>query len=290
MAKKAKRNTKKKKAGTPFYKNKSFHTFLGFFNIFLGLFLLLAFISYFNNWKADQNLVSKPFFELLSDPNYSVQNLLGKLGAVTAHQFIHRWFGWPSILFAGLLFILGSRVLVGPNFKISIPRYIKHIIFYLIWLPLLTAYIFPNSSLSGSIAHETKVWLMSIAGPWGSSLILTFVGIAFFSIAYNISPEKIRSFLGKSKSKLDSLKDNVVETAQGLNQSAEENIAQAAPEQNNAEKPELAEETPIEPVVLDEEPNETKIDLDLDAKVDICLLYTSPSPRDRSLSRMPSSA
>ena len=27
-----------------------------------------------------------------------------------------------------------------------------------------------------------------------------------------------------------------------------------------------------------------------DVKTDICLLYTSPSPRDRSLSRMPSSA
>ena len=27
-----------------------------------------------------------------------------------------------------------------------------------------------------------------------------------------------------------------------------------------------------------------------DAKVDICLLYTSPSPRDRTRSRMPSSA
>ena len=30
--------------------------------------------------------------------------------------------------------------------------------------------------------------------------------------------------------------------------------------------------------------------VDKDAEVNICLLYTSPSPRDRSLSRMPSSA
>ena len=32
-------------------------------------------------------------------------------------------------------------------------------------------------------------------------------------------------------------------------------------------------------------PNELKLDI-----LDICLLYTSPSPRDRLLSRMPSSA
>ena len=30
--------------------------------------------------------------------------------------------------------------------------------------------------------------------------------------------------------------------------------------------------------------------LDIDDKTHICLLYTSPSPRDRSVSRMPSSA
>ena len=34
---------------------------------------------------------------------------------------------------------------------------------------------------------------------------------------------------------------------------------------------------------------ERNIDL-FDAKMDVCLLYTSPSPRDRQKSRMPSSA
>ena len=51
-----------------------------------------------------------------------------------------------------------------------------------------------------------------------------------------------------------------------------------------------------EPVSVDEEINRTIpvikkiIKLRKDAVISICLLYTSPSPRDRTRSRMPSSA
>ena len=41
---------------------------------------------------------------------------------------------------------------------------------------------------------------------------------------------------------------------------------------------------------LSETTEETKFDVDAYFNSDICLLYTSPSPRDATLSRMPSSA
>ena len=52
------------------------------------------------------------------------------------------------------------------------------------------------------------------------------------------------------------------------------------PEENNSaeiEQPEVKEEPTVRPVVEEKEAED-------------CLLYTSPSPRDRTRSRMPSSA
>ena len=55
-------------------------------------------------------------------------------------------------------------------------------------------------------------------------------------------------------------------------------------------------ECPIDAILSEDELPENQIDfIEINAKLadvypNICLLYTSPSPRDRSLSRMPSSA
>ena len=46
----------------------------------------------------------------------------------------------------------------------------------------------------------------------------------------------------------------------------------------------------IDPKILDQMAQSVKDCKELGAQIGICLLYTSPSPRDRSLSRMPSSA
>lgn len=199
MAKKT--TTKKKKPAakgpkTYFWQKKSFHSFLGFFLLFIAAFLLMAFLSYFKNWRADQSIISKPFFELMGDPEYRVQNVLGKLGAVTAHQFIHRWFGWASILFVGLFGLLGLRILFAAK-RFSIARYSKHMIFYLLWIPTLTAFLFPGMAFSGYIGYQTKIWLVSSIGPWGTGLLLLFLACAFVVISFNISPENIRHQLGR---------------------------------------------------------------------------------------------
>ena len=52
-------------------------------------------------------------------------------------------------------------------------------------------------------------------------------------------------------------------------------------------------ELPITPDLIDEWEdinNDAQFDPDIDKWTDVCLLYTSPSPRDLSTSRMPSSA
>ncbi len=205
MAKKKKVNKKGSAAKgltiPKFWKNQTLLTFSGIFLVFLGLFLLLAFISYFSHWKSDQSWVSRPFFDLMKDPEYQVDNLLGKLGAVTAHQFIHRWFGWISILIPAISILLGLRVLLGEKLKLSLIRFTKHSIFYLIWFPVFTALAWNSSPFAGYIGQASKNWLVSAAGPIGSWLIIIFLGLAFLSIVFRISPAMIRGFFQSLKRK-----------------------------------------------------------------------------------------
>ncbi|HBF22024.1 MAG TPA: cell division protein FtsK, partial [Cryomorphaceae bacterium] len=61
--------------------NKTNHTVLGILLVFLAVFMAGAFTSYFFSWQQDQSRVSDSFFALLANPDFQVQNALGKVGA-----------------------------------------------------------------------------------------------------------------------------------------------------------------------------------------------------------------
>ena len=52
----------------------------------------------------------------------------------------------------------------------------------------------------------------------------------------------------------------------------------------------LSQDLRIKNLQIESKNNGTVIQLDSNKKVNLCLLYTSPSPRDKRQSRMPSSA
>ena len=79
------------------------------------------------------------------------------------------------------------------------------------------------------------------------------------------------------------LEDEVEETTEEeVDETTDEEVDEAKDEEVDETKDEEVEETKDE----DEKTNE---EFDLD-EFEVCLLYTSPSPRDRTRSRMPSSA
>lgn len=234
--------------------NRTFHVVLGFFLIFSSVFLLLAFSSFFFNWKADQSAIDKSFFSLLFDTDYQVKNLLGKVGAAISHQFIYNWFGVASYLFVIGFAALGLKI----NFDlktIKTGKLIRNLVFIIILASATFGYLFGTSYpiMGGNVGYQLNFWLQSLLGGIGTGLFLLFTIIAYVAIRIKLSPEKLAQMFAK-KEKLEEL-------------SSDEETEDFDPETENfTPEVEASSELEMEPTIqddygkeLEEEPEQEKV-------------------------------
>ncbi|MFI5151047.1 MAG: DNA translocase FtsK 4TM domain-containing protein [Bacteroidia bacterium] len=168
--------------------NERLHKVTGAFLLFIITpYLLVAFTSYLFNWQSDQNKVSFGF-SLLFDASMDVNNLLGKLGALVAHAFIHKGFGVTSYLLAFLSLVTGLRIL----FKIELVSLLKALKFTAICMVLgsvVLGYLFSESFFvpGGAFGFEVSTWLNSALGKIGTGFLLGFSILTWLIIVFNIS-------------------------------------------------------------------------------------------------------
>jgi len=153
-----------------------------------SIFLLIAFVSYLFTWKIDQSKVELPLVEFLFDAEVEVENWLGKIGAITSHLFIYRWFGIASFAFVYLFFLFGFKVL----FKISLlplKKSLKVSFFALIWSSIFLAFFFSDQLyyLGGAFGFEVDQYLQGIFGTVGMGLLIFFALTVFLIISFNAS-------------------------------------------------------------------------------------------------------
>ena len=175
---------------------------IGLFFLIVSLYFMVAFTSYLFTWQDDQSYVlksnggwgnlfktQKELLEIgLKQP--IVQNWLGKLGALLAHQFIYEWFGVSSFIFIGIFFIIGYRLL----FKVkiwSIKKSLGYCFFLLLFISILLGYghgfvsDYPHY-LEGAFGFWTNRLLQTQIGNTGTAGLLAFAGLSALIIAYNI--------------------------------------------------------------------------------------------------------
>jgi len=184
---------KKKKSGTPFYRDRRFHLATGFFLIGLAVFLLISFVSYLFTGKADQSLIGNVElnWENLKTLGPVVQNWLGLLGAVCGYIFIYRWFGIAAFIIPLLIFMAGFRIVFnrnllpwGPTLRLSM--------FLVFWLGLLMGYLWLKFEpagigfLSGVLGFELASVMDGLLG-WGTYLILLLGLVVFVIFFFNIT-------------------------------------------------------------------------------------------------------
>lgn len=175
---------------------------IGLSFIIISIYFLVAFTSYLFTWQEDQSYVIdanggwgnlfKSVEELktsgVSDP--VVQNWLGKIGALLAHQFIYEWFGIASFLFIFVFFVIGYRLL----FKVkifAIEKVLAYSFFFLLFISLTFGF---GHSFFGTTPHflegEFGYWsnrlLVAQIGQAGVGGLLIFLGLSVLIIAYNI--------------------------------------------------------------------------------------------------------
>lgn len=213
MAKSTKRKRKKTTTATArkrrtaiisFLKNERVRFIFGVLIAFLGIFTLLAIISFFFTGAADQSKVlNKSFWELTQDKQLEVDNWTSTGGAFLAETLVNKWFGLFSILIPFFVIYLGLRLM-----KVSDFSFIKVLLitaFGLVCGSITSAFIFgrlfPKSHINWGGAHGSQIERLlesSIGVPGMILLVLLFILIIVIVFRQS-SMHKIQETLINSK-------------------------------------------------------------------------------------------
>ncbi len=183
---KNKQVTEEKKPIFSFLKNRQTQTIIGSFLMLFGLFLFVAFISFFFNWQEDQSTLSH-----LADKTIKSNNLLGKLGAKLSHFFIYDGFGLGAFIIPFLLFISGLYWFFNTKISKIITSWNWGLL-SMLWISVTLGFIEKKYALlSGVIGFEVNEYLRTFIGKTGLSIVLFFLLIAYLVIRFKITPETI---------------------------------------------------------------------------------------------------
>jgi len=151
---------------------------LGLLCFFFSFYLLIAFTSYCFTWKADQDLVFQHSWKILMVNGISMENWLGRLGAVISHNFFYLGFGVPSFAFIYFLVQFG-RKLFNP-FSVNIFKVLQDTsLIILVGAPFLHLSLqwasgFPFGGAFGRFVIE---WLAPFVGLPGTIVLFVFIFI-----------------------------------------------------------------------------------------------------------------
>lgn len=166
---------------------------VGALSLLVSLLLFTSFISYFFTWKEDQDKVLQGASILFED-NITVSNLLGRLGALTAHFFIFKGFGVASLLICTFFFILGVNLLFERKVW-SLWRNLRYVTIGMLVLSVSLAFVTAGTDFpfGGGTGRMISNWLINLMGMFGTGLLLLVIALAYiiwqFNPKFNL-PEK----------------------------------------------------------------------------------------------------
>lgn len=197
-SKKSKSKSKSQKNGLlEFLADSRTRTVTGVFFLILSAFLTLSFISHLIDAGINDQSQLQEFGDTLIDPEETVDNWMGKLGAIVAEKFIHTWFGISSFLLPFILLLIGFKVMFRKAL-LPIGKSIKHSLFFLYFVPLAMGYLFAeNANLSGSLGFQLNRWTGSLVGSAGTAMLLIFLAIVYLAVVFNMSIDGLKGLLAK---------------------------------------------------------------------------------------------
>lgn len=159
----------------------------GAVSILFTLFLFIAFTSYLFTWQEDQDKVQQFGIRIFATDDVRVNNLLGVLGAYTAHTLWNNGFGLASYLFCTFFFVMGVNLLFGKKiFKLL--RNLKYVLVGLVVFSMSFAFASRGADFSwgGAVGEYLSDWSIKWIGKVGTGAV---IGLAFFSyIIWRFNP------------------------------------------------------------------------------------------------------
>ncbi|NND31020.1 MAG: DNA translocase FtsK, partial [Saprospiraceae bacterium] len=143
---------------------------LGVLVLLLSVYLFVAFVSYLFTWKTDQDQVFNFSWSLFFDETLSVENWLGRFGAITSHAFFYWSVGLPSFIAIFVLTKLGYLLLVGKSLK-AMWSPIQYTLTFLLYFSPLLAFLFKGTTFSwgGAFGNYISAWLVQFVGTIGTA-------------------------------------------------------------------------------------------------------------------------
>ncbi|NVK04347.1 MAG: DNA translocase FtsK 4TM domain-containing protein [Flavobacteriia bacterium] len=274
-------------------KDRSVHVVVGLALIFIALFMTIGFISFFFSWQADQSQFQQSFWELMSNPDYRVNNVLSKIGAAMGQVFVYRWFGIAAFSIPVLIAAIGLRI----SFKYQpypLLKIFRVAVFSSIWVSAFTAYLggVNHNVFSGGVGFALARYLESWMGMVGSGLLFLFTLLAWLVLIMKVTPDALSAWLSKRFAKkekaeeeaviADDTDDEVAETPLTVEEAPTEVNFDKEPEKEEAPKPQ--QEIEIEPMEVEAPVEETKPEPVVEEKADGPEMDVEAAVEEESLS------
>ncbi len=187
------------------FKDQRLRKIFGLLLVIVAFYLFLSFSSYLVNWKTDDSLINDRTFniELLGDTQIKAQNLMGRLGAITAHLFIKKWFGVSSFLFTLMFFVVGFKLMTRIS-VLPVWKTLRYSFFSMIWLSVALGFVFTRGEgllLGGTFGYQSNIWLNGILGKVGTGFIILFALASFLIVVFNLNTYHYRMLMDMFRSK-----------------------------------------------------------------------------------------
>lgn len=170
---------------------------LGATSLLFTIFLFVAFTSYLFTWQEDQDKVHQFGIKIFAINDVHVTNLLGVLGAYTAHTFMFKGFGIATYLFCTFFFVVGVNLLFEKKI-FSLQRNLKYVIVGIIVLSMALAFVTSSTGFSwgGAVGELLNGWFVKWIGTIGTGALLTLSVFAYviwrFNPTFTWPEEKIK--------------------------------------------------------------------------------------------------
>jgi len=160
---------------------------LGAIALLFAFFLLIAFTSYLFTWQEDQDKVQEFGIKIFSTADVKPHNLLGGIGAYTAHWFMFNGFGIASFLFCTTFFVLGINLLVNKK-VFNLFRNLKYVTVGLLVISVALSFITANTAFSwgGAVGELVNDWLVKWIGTVGTGA--TLLVLVFIYVIWRFNP------------------------------------------------------------------------------------------------------
>ena len=149
---------------------------MGLLCFFFAIYLFVAFVSYCFTWKIDQDSVFIHSWGILFVKEVSMENWLGRLGAVISHKFFYWGFGLSSFIFIYFLVQFG-RKLLNPYSVNIFKTFQDTLLVLLVGAPFLHFSLSWSSGFpfGGVFGANVIDWLHPFVGLPGTILLFVFV-------------------------------------------------------------------------------------------------------------------